>query len=204
MNIRSISPGIAVLVSLLAPYVPSPVCSAASASPTTTTIQAKQADKRKLTTIQTAKSGPVEVQYLDLPFGVATFGYLEKGGDEYYSNRSWPFAHLRLSSEATYAGKTLVPGDYVLYITPKSSTAEMMLSVAWFKPATPGGTFLVPGNVFVETPADVKVIASTPVRFQTSGPANDHLTIGLENSGKNVAINVRYGDRIHTETIALK
>jgi len=63
-----------------------------------------QTDKRKLTTIQTAKHDAVEVRFLNLPWGERTFAYLEVGGDDYYSHRNWPFAHLTLSKSATWAG----------------------------------------------------------------------------------------------------
>ena len=70
----------------------------------------KKVDKRKLTTIQTASvdvgatKKAVEVRYLNLPWGKATFGYIETGIDprngQYYAKRSWPVAHLRISAPA--------------------------------------------------------------------------------------------------------
>lgn len=170
-------------------------------------------DKRKLTTIQTAavgvgdKKNAVEVRYLNLPFGAATFGYMEKGGNRFYSNRTWPIAHLKLATTATYEGKKLAPGDYVFIITPKSETFKtetMTLSLASFKPETEGGTFLKPGDVFTTTPKDVTVISQKPVTFASGAPLNENLKIALEKTGETVAINIHYGDRTLTEKLMLK
>src|ERR671933_3033152 len=66
---------------------------------------AERVDKRKLTTIQTSAvdagktKNAVEVRYLNLPWGEATFGYIETGEDPrnrgYYAGRTWPIAHLK-------------------------------------------------------------------------------------------------------------
>ena len=107
------------------------------------TALAQTPDKRKQTTIQTSKDGSVSVQYLNLPWGEKTFSYMESGGNEYYSTRTWPFAHLKLEKDATWADKTLTAGNYVLYITPKSEKTPMTLTVASFTPAHHDSTFLV-------------------------------------------------------------
>ncbi|HEV7904934.1 MAG TPA: hypothetical protein VGO96_13915, partial [Pyrinomonadaceae bacterium] len=145
----------------------------------------KKVDKRKLTTIQTASvdvgetKKAVEVRYLNLPWGKATFGYIETGVDprngQYYAKRSWPVAHVRLAAPAKYEGKTLAPGDYALIITPKNpeTKAGMKIALASFKPAAENGTFLVPGNVFVETPKDATVIAEREVAFAEGAPLVD-------------------------------
>lgn len=111
-------------------------------------------DKRKLTTIQTASAdsgktkNAVEVRYLNLPWGEATFGYIETGVDPrnkgYYSSRAWPIAHLRLNVPATYDGKKLAPGDYAFIITPRNpkTNTGMTLALESFKPAEAGGSFL--------------------------------------------------------------
>lgn len=171
----------------------------------------KRMDKRKLTTIQTSTvdagqtKNAVEVRYLNLPFGEATFGYMEKGGDRYYSNRTWPIAHLTLATPATYDGKTLQPGDYVMIITPKgnSNPDGMKLSIASFKPEN--GTFLRAGDVFTDTPKDATVISQKPVAFDKGAPMVDHLVIDLDKTDNStVAIKFHYGDRTLTEKLMLQ
>lgn len=162
----------------------------------------QQTDKRKLTTIQTAKADAVEVRYLNLPWGEATFGYLEAGGNGYYSTRTWPFAHLTLEKQASWDGKTLAPGDYVLYITPKSDSAPMTLTVASFKPGE-SGTFLVPGNVFVETPANVTVVGTKPVTFAKKDPVAPELAIQVEKAGDGADLMVHYGNRWLSEHLTM-
>jgi len=173
--------------------------------------QQGRVDKRKFTKIQTAAldvgqtKNAVEVRYLDLPYGAATFGYMEVGGDRYYSNRTWPIAHLKLATTATYDGKALQPGDYVFYITPKNDkNPAMTLSLASFKPDAGRGTYLEPGNVFTDTPKDAVVVSQQPVTFDKGAPMIDHLTIGLEQMGDTVGITFHYGDRTLTEKLALK
>ncbi len=188
--------------------------SLACAAPVSNSAEAsawQQTDKRKLTTIQTSAvdlgqtKNAVEVRYLNLPFGEATFGYMEKGGDRYYSNRTWPIAHLTLATQATYDGKTLQPGDYVMIITPKgnSNPDGMKLSIASFKPEN--GTFLKAGDVFTDTPKDATVITQKPVTFDKGAPMVDHLVINLDKTGDStVAIKFHYGDRTLTEKLMLQ
>lgn len=172
-------------------------------------------DKRRQTTIQTAlvdhggMKNAVSVRYLNLPWGETTFGYIESGTDPrnngYYSSRSWPVAHLTLTHAAMHGGKKLEPGDYVVYITPKNpaKNSPMMLTIASFKPAESGGTFLKAGNVFVETPADAVVVSQEPATFAKGAPMIDHLQIALEDKGKDVLMKLHYGDRMLTETLTL-
>lgn len=172
-----------------------------------------KSDPRKLTTIQTAAAdigdmkNAVEVRYLNLPFGAPTFGYMENGGDRYYSNRTWPILHLKLAREAIYEGKTLLAGDYVFFITPKSEklkTTAMMLSLASFKPDATRGTFLVPGDVFTETPKDAVVISQKPVTFGKGADAVPALQVSVGKEDKAIAIKLHYGDRTLTEKLMLK
>ena len=160
-------------------------------------------DKRKLTTIQTAKGDAVEVRYLNLPFGERTFGYMSVGGDDYYSNRTWPIAHLTVAKTASWQGHDLAPGDYVLYITPKSASAPMSLTVASFKP-NDKGTFLVAGDVFVETPKDAVAVATVPVTFDKKDPMVDHLDIAVNKAGDGSDIVIHYGDHWLTQHLAVK
>lgn len=178
--------------------------------------QGQRVDKRKLTTVQTASvdagstKNAVEIRYLNLPWGKATFGYIETGLDPrnngYYSGRAWPIAHLHLNTTATYEGKTLQPGDYAMIITPKDAknNVGMKLSVASFTPEEANGTFLVPGNVFVEVPKDAKVIAEKQITFASGAPVADHLEIMTDKQGNNVAIKFHYGDRTLTEKLMVK
>jgi len=176
----------------------------------------KKVDKRKLTTIQTASvdvgetKNAVEVRYLNLPWGRTTFGYIENGSDSanknYYATRNWPVAHLRLAAAAKFQGKTLAPGDYAMIITPKDPKTKsgMKLAFASFKPAEANGTFLVPGNVFVEAPKDAVVVAEKDIAFGAGAPLVDQLSIWAGKEGKTVSIKIHYGDRTLTEKLTLQ
>ena len=189
---------------------------AAAQEATAAPAQEQKIDRRKLTTIRTASvdmgetKRAVELRYLDLPWGKATFGYIETGVDprngQYYANRTWPIAHLRLAVPARYHGKTLAPGDYAMIITPKNprTKARMKLSFASFKPAAENGTFLVPGNVFVETPKDASVVAEKEIAFTQGAPLVEQLSIWAGREGKTVSIRINYGDRTLTEKLTLQ
>ena len=178
--------------------------------------QPPRVDKRKLTTIQTAAidagatKNAVEVRYLNLPWGEATFGYIETGIDPrnngYYSGRNWPIAHLTLAAPATFEGHSLAPGDYAIIITPANPKENkgMMLALASFKPTEAGGTFLQAGNVFAEAPKDATVLVEKPIKFDKGAPAVDHLVIETQRMGHAVALNFHYGDRTLTEKLTLK
>lgn len=169
---------------------------------------AKQ-DKRKATKIQSAtvavgkNKAAVEVRYLNLPWGETTFGYIENGGNQYYSNRTWPFAHLKLGVKAKFNGSEITPGDYVMYITPKSGDTPMTLSIASFKPNSTG-TFLQDGNVFTETPKDVVEVAKKAVTFEKGDTLINELKIDLASDKSDVAFKVHYGNRLMTEKLNLK
>jgi hypothetical protein len=181
-----------------------------------TATQEKKVDRRKLTTIKTTSvdmgetKKVVEVRYLDLPWGKATFGYIETGVDprngQYYAKRTWPIAHLRLAAPAEFEGKTLAPGDYAMIITPKNpqTKAGMKLSLASFKPADASGTFLVPGNVFVETPKDASVVAEKEIAFTQGGSVAEQLSIHADREGRIVSIKIHYGDRALREKLTLQ
>jgi hypothetical protein len=174
----------------------------------------QRVDKRKLTTLQASAvdvgktKSAVEVRYLNLPFGEATFGYIETGNDPrnqgYYAGRTWPIAHLKLAAPATWEGKKLAPGDYAIVITPANPKENkgMMLSLASFTPGE-GGTFLKAGDVFVDTPKDANIIVTKPIKFDKGAPSIDHLVIETARTGRNVWLKFHYGDRTLTEKLTL-
>jgi hypothetical protein len=176
-----------------------------------------QTDKRKLTTIQSASADydktpkAVEVRYLNLPWGEATFGYIETGIDTrnggYYTGRAWPIAHLHLAVPAVYDGKDLKPGDYAFVITPRNAktNTDMTLALEWFKPAAEGGSFLKAGDVFVEVPRDAVVVTQKTIKFAKGGDPVDQLQMWVGKQGKNeIEIKFHYGDRTLTEKLKLK
>ncbi|MDT7602904.1 MAG: hypothetical protein QOF61_901 [Acidobacteriota bacterium] len=178
-------------------------------------MNAAPVDKRKLTTIQTTAAdygktkNAVEVRYLNLPWGEATFGYIETGIDSrnngYYSGRAWPIAHLRLNVPATYDGKKLTPGDYAFVITPRNAktNTDMTLALESFKPAETGGSFLKAGDVFVETPKDAQVVSQKTIKFAKGGAVAPQLEMWVGKQGKNIDIKFHYGDRTLTEKLKL-
>ncbi|MCA1556677.1 MAG: hypothetical protein LC747_08320, partial [Acidobacteria bacterium] len=80
----------------------------------------------------------------------------------------------------------------------------MKLAFASFKPAEANGTFLVPGNVFVEAPKDAVVVAEKEIAFGQGAPLVDQLSIWAGREGKTVSIKIHYGDRTLTEKLTLQ
>jgi hypothetical protein len=165
-------------------------------------------DPRKATTIQTtsAKLGnvadAVTVRYLNLPWGPQTFGYIENGGNQFYSTRTWPIAHLTLKTRVKFFGREFEPGDYVLAIVPKGLAHRMGMQVRSFQPSGERGTFLVPGNVFTETP-DGPIVASRPIEFTPGAPQSDAMRISLVSKKNTVEMTINYGDRSFTEKLEM-
>lgn len=177
---------------------------------TTTAAAKKPVDPRSLTRVQTlsvdvnGNKNAVELRYLNMPWGEKTFSYLEDGGSEYYSNRTWPFAHVKLNTKATYEGKTVEPGDYILLITPKNDkNPQMSMSLASVKLEADQQTFLVNGDVFTETPDNAQVITSKPVQFAKGAELLNALKIELTSSGSEVNVNMHYGTRTLTEKFTI-
>ena len=170
--------------------------------------QAQEADKRKLTTIQSVSvdngktKDAVTVKYLNMPWGEKTFSYLEDGGNQYYSTRDWPFAQVTLTVKAKWIGADLEPGNYVWVITPKSDLKPMGISIWKFTPGA-SGTFLVAGDVFTERPKDAVMVASKPVKFERGKPLVDHLEITAAAKGKKADVTVHYGTRELVEQLSL-
>ncbi len=176
----------------------------------TATASKKPVDPRSLTKVQTASvevngnKNAVELLYLNLPWGEKTFSYLEDGGSEYYSNRTWPFAHVKLNTKATYEGKSIEPGNYILFITPKNDkNPQMSMSLASFKLEPDQQTFLVNGDVFTETPENAQVITSKPIQFAKGAPMLNALKIEVTTHGSEVNVNMHYGDRTLTEKFTI-
>lgn len=165
-------------------------------------------DPRKATTIQTtsAKLGKmadaITVRYLNLPWGAQTFGYIENGGNQFYSMRTWPIAHLTLKTPVKFFGREFEPGDYVLTIVPKGLAPKMGMQVRSFQPSSEGGTFLVPGNVFTETP-NGPIVASRPIEFTPGAPQSDAMRISLVPKKDMVEMTINYGDRTFTEKLQM-
>jgi hypothetical protein len=145
----------------------------------------------------------LRLRYLDVPWGPVTFGHMEKGDDQYYSQRTWPFAHLQLGVKAVYEGKELAPGDYVLIFTPKGKEPEMSLSIASFKPESSDSTFLVAGDVQTPTPADAVVIHKKPIAFAQVEPVAKALHFDLAKVDGGAEIRLHYGDRMLTERLSI-
>ncbi|MBL8151578.1 MAG: hypothetical protein JNN15_16755 [Blastocatellia bacterium] len=165
---------------------------------------AQENDKRKLTTIQKTSVENLEIKYLNLPWGETTFGYIENGGNDYYSTRTWPVAHLKLSTKAVYGTRLLTPGDYMFVITPKNGKRrpKMTLSLSAFKPDE-NGTFLTPGDVFTDTPIG-RLISRKPISFVKGAPFHDAMKIELAQNNQVVDIKIHYGDRLLVEKLTLK
>ena len=156
------------------------------------------AQTREQTTIQTAsmdvkdKKAAITVKYLDLPWGEKTFTYIEKGDDNYYGTRSWPFARLITTVPVKLEDHDLTPGNYALVINPAKKGQGMAITVVQI---SGDGEFLQSGNVFVEAPTG-KTIFSAPAVFDTGDKVlADHMKITLGQAETGVTFTVLYGNR---------
>jgi hypothetical protein len=133
----------------------------------------------------------LSLHFLTIPWGPNTFAAMEKGGESFYANRTWPFARLQTTVSLTLAGTTVPPGNYALVFHPNTPDNKGM-SLEVRKIAVE--EFLVAGNVMTRTP-EGDTVARAPVSFETVGegvPALD-LTLRPREGGSSLVI--RYGDR---------
>ena len=156
------------------------------------------AQSREQTTIQSAtldvkgKPAAITVKYLDLPWGEKSFTYIEKGEDNYYGTRSWPFARLITTIPVKLENHDLAAGNYALVINPAKKGQPMAISVIQM---SGDAEFLQAGNVFVEVPAG-KTIFSAPALFDTGDKVlADHMKVVLGQAETGVTLTVLYGNR---------
>jgi len=160
------------------------------------------AQTREQTTVQTASvklgkvEGAVTVKYLNYPWGEVTFGYLEKGGNNYYSTRTWSVAHLITKVKTSIQGVELPAGDYALVVHPGGPDKKMTLSVIQV-----AGEFLKDGKWSEKAP-EGKVMGKWDIEFEKMDDLADHMKIALEPQGKSVKLIIYYGNRklVHTLT----
>jgi hypothetical protein len=133
----------------------------------------------------------VSVHFLTIPWGPNTFAAMERGGDSYYSHRTWPFARLETASAFKLGGHPLEAGNFALVFHPRSADGGgMRLEVR--KITVP--EFLIPGNVMTRTPEGVTVATSFAV-FETVDETAPALDIALEAVAGGAQLVVRYGNR---------
>jgi hypothetical protein len=164
------------------------------------------AQTREQTTIQTttfdtpAQKGAVSFSYLNFPWGEVTFSYIELGKkDNYYGERTWPFAQLDNKVALTLDGTKIAPGQYALIVSPPSDGKPMSLSVVPFE----GQTFVKAGNVFSATPKGT-AIYTKDVAFATVDSMADHLKIDVVPSAGGFDLVVNYGNRRLTKSFSTK
>jgi|SRR5579885_497353 len=153
---------------------------------------------REQTTVHTAsaaakgKSDAVIVKYLDLPWGEKTFTSIEKGEDDYYGTRGWPFARLVINVPVHIEDHALAAGNYAIVLTPAKKAQPLSVSVIKLNDDK---EFLQPGNIFVEVPPG-QTIFSEVANFETvAQSAADHMKVTLESDEKGISMTVLYGNR---------
>lgn len=160
-------------------------------------VKTGSAQTREQTTIQTTTfdvatlRDAVTISYLNLPWGEATFGYIEHGTKgSYYGERTWPFAQLETKVALTLDGTRINPGQYALVITPGADVKPMSLSIVPFE----GPTFLKPGNIFSPTPKGM-ALYNRDISFQTFDGLADHMKIDAVATPTGFDLVVNYGNR---------
>ena len=164
------------------------------------------AQTREQTTIQTSAmalkgdQAAIVVKYLNLPFRPKTFEYLEKGGDEYYGKRSWPFARLVTKVGLTLEGHIILPGNYAFVLNPARKEQGATLTLLKIADEL---EFLKPGKVFEEVPTGTAIF-TTGVSFETlDSIAADHLKIELTLAENGAQMTVLYGNRKFSRTLGV-
>lgn len=152
---------------------------------------AEEAPRKPAITIQSATAPGVKVFYLNAPWGPNTFAAMEKPGEGFYNNRTWPFARLETTRAITIAGTSVPAGNYAIVFVPNTPDDKGM-SVELRKLSVP--EFLQPGNVMTATP-EGPTVWHDPARFERTETTEPALRIELAPHEAGTKLVVRYGDR---------
>ena len=155
------------------------------------TAPAAEVSPRATISIRTVGGPGLKIHYLYAPWGPNTFAAMERPGDSFYNQRTWPFARLETTRELSIGGTAVPPGNYALVFHPNTpGDAGMSLEVR--KLSVP--EFLQPGNVMTPTP-EGETVWRDSVHFDRTDVTEPALRIDLAPQKTGTKLTIRYGDR---------
>lgn len=147
--------------------------------------------------IRKDKTAGAEVEFVDHPWRPDVFATLESGGTVPEGRRAWAFARLTTSWYLSIDGTLLLPGRYVLVLTPKTGELPMTLELR-----RGDGREIFADLAALATPAGGETVYKAPAPFATGAEPVPALDITLSGWSDGVVLTVRYGNRKLTKELA--
>jgi hypothetical protein len=143
------------------------------------------------------KVSGAEVEFVDHPWRPDVFAAFESGETRPGGKRAWAFARLTTSWYLSIGGTVLLPGRYVLVLTPKTGELPMTLELRRGE-----GREIFADLTAMATPAGGETVYKSPASFATGTEPVPVLDITLAGWSDGVALTVRYGNRKLTKELA--
>lgn len=151
------------------------------------TVAVAQAPGRE---IRKDKVAGAEVEFVDHPWRPDVFAVLESGEAMPGGKRAWAFARLTTSWFLSIGGTVLMPGRYVLVLTPKTGDLPMTLELR-----RGDGREVFADLTAMATPVGGETVYKSPANFAAGSEPVPTLDITLAGWSDGIALTVRYGNR---------
>ena len=139
--------------------------------------------------IHHSEAGGVTVRFLNIPWGPQTFAAMERPGEGFYSDRTWPFARLESEVAVSIGEAELPAGNYALVFHPNKGQGMVLEAVKIGL-----GEFLRAGNIMTKTPEGESVYKS-PAIFELLDETLPTLDVSLAAVEDEITLLVAYGNR---------
>jgi len=143
------------------------------------------------------KASGAEVEFVDHPWRPDIFAAFESGGAAGEAPRAWAFARLSTSWFLAIDRTVLMPGRYVLVLTPKAGDLPMSLEVR-----RGDGREIFADLSAMAPPAGGETVYKAPASFATGTDPVPALDITLAGWSDGLVLTVRYGNRKLTKELA--
>jgi len=148
-------------------------------------------------TVHKEKASGAEVEFVDHPWRPDIFAAFESGGTANEAPRAWAFARLSTSWFLAIDRTVLMPGRYVLVLTPKAGDLPMSLEVR-----RGDGREIFADLSAMAPPAGGETVYKAPASFAAGTDPVPALDITLAGWSDGLVLTVRYGNRKLTKELA--
>ena len=148
-------------------------------------------------TVHKEKASGAEVEFVDHPWRPDIFAAFESGGTANEAPRAWAFARLSTSWFLAIDRTVLMPGRYVLVLTPKAGDLPMSLELR-----RGDGREIFADLSAMAPPAGGETVYKAPASFAAGTDPVPALDITLAGWSDGLVLTVRYGNRKLTKELA--
>jgi hypothetical protein len=143
------------------------------------------------------KAPGAEIEFVDHPWRPDIFAAFESGGAASEGQRAWAFARLTTSWYLAIDRTVLLPGRYVLVLTPKAGDLPMSLELR-----RGDGREIFADLSAMAAPAGGETVYKSAASFAVGTDPVPALDITLAGWSDGIVLTVRYGNRKLTKELA--